>query len=100
MPFVYAMWIGRPEKLTPQLVGALQQAKEYGLTQFEAIAQEEAVRLNCPVDMCFDYVSNVMDYGLGEENLLGLEMFREKVFANNLLGQSRLTGSTGSRIME
>jgi chorismate dehydratase len=99
-PFVYALWLAKPERLAPSLIAALQTAQEYGQTQFEAIAQEESIRLNCPVEVCLDYVSSVMDYGLDDGLLRGLETFREKVFANNLLGQSRLTGSAPQRILE
>jgi predicted solute-binding protein len=100
LPFVYALWLGKPERMSDKLVDALRTAKEYGATQFESIAIDEAKRLNCPVEVCLDYVSNVMDYGLEEGHLRGLETFREKVYANNLLGQSRMGEDAPLRILE
>ena len=102
LPFVYALWLGRPENITPQLIDALQTAKEYGLTQFDSIAEDEAKRLGVPVQTTYNYVSHVMDYNLDETLLSGLDMFREKVFANNLLGSSRLEPgyASGDRILE
>jgi chorismate dehydratase len=100
LPFVYALWLGEPERLTPNLVEALQTAKAYGETQFEAIAADEARRLGCDSSVCLDYVERVMDYNLDENNLRGLEKFREKVFEHNLLGSSRMEGSSFERILE
>ncbi len=100
LPFVYALWLGQPDRITPQLIDILQTAKAYGETQFEAVAEEEARRLLCPVSVCYDYVSRVMDYGLDDQLLRGLDTFRDKVFTNNLLGQSRLSGGAGGRILE
>ena len=56
LPFVYAVWLARPENVTPHLTESLSRAKEWGRTQFDAIAEEEAARLNCPADWCRHYL--------------------------------------------
>jgi chorismate dehydratase len=85
LPFVYAVWMGKAESLTPSLIEALNTAKDWGKTQIEPIAAEQAERLNCPVEMCRHYLSEVMDYDLGEEHRQALELFGAKAYANGLL---------------
>jgi chorismate dehydratase len=99
LPFVYALWLGKPDRVTPQIIDALQTAKAYGLTQLDEIADLEAKRLCVPHSVTLDYITNVMDYNLDDNLLKGLETFREKVFANNLLGSSRI-GNSNTRVME
>ena len=65
LPFVYAVWLGKPDKITPQLVDALTTARDWGLTQTEPIAAEEASRLGCSVAVCRRYLAEIMDYDLG-----------------------------------
>lgn len=85
LPFVYAVWLGRPENITPHLVRALQTAKEWGRTQTDAIAPEQAALLGCTTQMCRHYLDDVMDYDLGEEHWDALETFGAKAYANGLL---------------
>ena len=85
LPFTYAVWLGRPEKVTPELTAALQTAKEYGLTQIDEIAQEESERLACSYETCYDYLANVMDYNLEEEHYQALALFKEKSRAQGLV---------------
>ena len=88
LPFVYALWIGKQETITRDVIDTLQTAKEYGLTKFNEIAQEEAERLNCPQALCYQYVSEVLNYDLGEEHLQGLDLFHEKCRQHALLSES------------
>lgn len=85
LPFVYALWLGRAENLTPPLLAALATAKAWGLTQFESIAGEEAERIGTTKKHCRHYLSDVMDYDLGEEHLQALETFGAKAWTNRLL---------------
>jgi chorismate dehydratase len=78
LPFVYAAWIGPKEKLTDHLVKSLQTAKEYGITRFNELAEEEAIRLNVPVEECLSYFHEVMDYDLTDEHREGLSLFHSK----------------------
>ena len=85
LPFTYAVWLGRAESITPHLVVSLNRAKEWGLTQFEAIAAEEAARLDCPAEWCRHYLTDVMDYDLDGTHRQALETFGAKARANGLL---------------
>ena len=84
LPFVYAVWLGKPENITPELIRALNTAKAWGLTQVEAIAAEEAVRIGTTVRQCRHYLTEVMDYNLDEEHLEALAMFGAKARTRHL----------------
>ncbi len=84
LPFVYAVWLGKPEALTPRLTDALLTAKAWGLTQIEAIAAEEAVRIGTTVRQCRHYLTEVMDYNLDEEHQEALATFGAKAAARQL----------------
>ena len=85
LPFVYAVWLGKPENITPQLVDALATAKAWGLTQIDAIAAEEAERIGTTVRQCRHYLTEVMDYDLGEEHQEALALFGAKAYSQQLL---------------
>ena len=85
LPFVYAVWLGKLENLTPPLTAALRTAKAWGLTQIDTIAAEEAERIGTTVRQCRHYLTEVMDYDLGDEHQQALELFSLKARAQQLL---------------
>ena len=85
LPFVYAVWLGRPENLTPHLTEALAAAKAWGLTQIDTIAAEEAARIGATVKQCRHYLTEVMDYDFGAEHQEALALFGAKAYAQQLL---------------
>lgn len=85
LPFVYAVWLGKPENITPHLIDALQTAKAWGLTQIETIAAEEAERIGTSVRRCRHYLTEVMDYDLGAEHQEALALFGAKAYHQQLL---------------
>jgi chorismate dehydratase len=85
LPFTYAVWLARPEADIAKLSNVLQTAKSYGLTQSDAIATEEAARLGCSYEACYDYVTNVMDYDLEDEHYKALALFQKKCREQGLL---------------
>jgi chorismate dehydratase len=85
LPFVYACWIGRAENITEDLVQALTTAKAWGLTQLREIAVEQAEKLQCPEALCRRFLTEIMDYDLGEEELRGLEEFAARARHHQLL---------------
>jgi chorismate dehydratase len=87
LPFVYAVWLGKAENLTPHLIQTLNKAKAWGLTQIDVIAREQAIILSLPEETCRHYLTDVMDYDLGEEHQQALEIFGAKAYANGLLPQ-------------
>jgi chorismate dehydratase len=89
LPFVYACWIGSAENITPDLVYALKTAKAWGLSQLGQIAVEQAEKLQCPEALCRRFLTEIMDYDLGEEELHGLEEFAIRARHHQLLSEGR-----------
>lgn len=85
LPFVYAVWLGQAENLTPHLIQSLTAAKAWGVTQIEFIAEEESQRIGASVRQCRHYLTEVMDYDLGEEHLRALATFGAKAWGQKLL---------------
>lgn len=85
LPFVYAVWLGKPGNITPELIRALNRAKAWGRSQFDAIAGEQAAHLGCSADMCLHYLADVMDYDLSEEHQEALALFGAKAYGQGLL---------------
>jgi chorismate dehydratase len=85
LPFVYAVWLGKAENLTPHLIHSLNTAKAWGQTQIDITAREQAQALACSEETCRHYLADVMDYDLAEEHRLALETFGAKAYANGLL---------------
>lgn len=83
LPMVFAVWAGKG--ITPQLVELLQEAKRQGMTMLPEIAKEESVRLGLPYDLCYEYLSEIMVYDMGERESLALEAFRQKAEAHGLI---------------
>lgn len=83
VPAVFALWAGNG--ITPELVEVLNEAKSVGMTKLPEIAGEESERLSLPYDLCLDYLSRIMIYDLGEREAAGLEAFRSKLAAHDLL---------------
>lgn len=78
LPFVYAVWAVNPELASAELVDVLQRSRAYGIGRFAEISKSEAERLDLPYEVCFRYLSEVMDYDLTDRHLEGLNLFREK----------------------
>ena len=75
LPFVYAFWAGRPAALDASDIGALQQARDAGVTRPDLIAREyfpgSLVRQAAGVR----YLQDNIKYYLGDAERAGLEAF-------------------------
>lgn len=78
LPFVFAVWAVNPDMASPDLVEILTEAKERGMASLQAISKSESRRLDLPYQTCYRYLSEIMDYDMGERHCQALEMFREK----------------------
>jgi len=90
LPFVYALWIGPRDGLTPEVVAALQQAKEWGRAHREEIACSEYARLGETYERVHHYLTHIMRYDLGPRELEALRLFGEKARRQGLLPGSQL----------
>jgi chorismate dehydratase len=85
LPFVYALWLGKPEKITDHIIASLQTAKAYGRTQFDHLAHDEALRLNVEFEVCYSYFTDVMDYNFDDDHAEALALFHRKCREHALL---------------
>jgi chorismate dehydratase len=77
LPFVYAMWVGRPGAATPQQCIALQQARDAGVAHLPAIAKQVGNGNARLEQRALSYLRDNLQYGLGRAEQDGLRRFYE-----------------------
>jgi chorismate dehydratase len=75
LPFVWALWLGRAENITPPLVDCLHRAREWGLAHLESIVQQEATRLNIDESLVRHYLCDIMQYAMTDAHEQALNRF-------------------------
>ena len=75
LPFVFALWVVRPGVNLGDLPAVFDQCRADGLAHADALAAEHGPRLGLDVAECFDYLTRVLSYDLGEPELAGLRLF-------------------------
>jgi chorismate dehydratase len=77
LPFVYAMWVGRPGAVSPEQCRALQRARNRGLAHLPAIAKQESAGDSDYEQKALAYLRDNLKYGLGAAEQAGLRRFHE-----------------------
>ena len=77
LPFVYAMWAGRPGAATPEHCRALQQARDGGVAHLEEIARQVGGGNAGLEQRALEYLRDNLRYGLGRSEQAGLRKFHE-----------------------
>jgi chorismate dehydratase len=85
LPFVYACWLSRADRATPEMTDILTRAKIWGLARLEEIALHWSGQMDLPLDRCRDYLMSVMNYDLTAEQLAGLRLFQRKCLEHGLI---------------
>lgn len=75
LPFVFAFWAVRAGAATPDLVPAFQQSTLYAIAHLEEIVEQEAQRTGLSHSLIRAYLTENIDFSLGEQNLAGLRLF-------------------------
>ena len=103
-PCVLAIWAGRKDKITPEIVADFESSKQFGLERISEIAEAASVKLDLPAPTLEAYLRDNIDFSLDEENLAGLNLYFEKCARAGLISHARplefastLTGSTVRR---
>ncbi len=89
LPFVYACWLARRDRVSEDMVRALTDAKTWGLQRLEALAQKWSIEFRLPFDRCADYLMHVMNYDLTPLQLEGLFAFQRKCYEHGLIDAVR-----------
>jgi chorismate dehydratase len=75
LPFVFAMWIARPDVQAAEVAPVLNAARDDGLRQLARIAAREAATLEIPKELATRYLRNNLHFQLGRKERAGLRKF-------------------------
>jgi chorismate dehydratase len=88
-PCVLAIWAGRRDVITPEIVADFQASRQFGVERIDEIAANASVQLGLPAASLAAYLRDNIDFSLDAENLAGLELFFEKAAYTGLVPQNR-----------
>lgn len=104
-PSVLAIWAGRKEKMSAEIVADFQASKRYGLERISDIAEAASIKLDLPAPSLETYLRDNIDFSLDEDNLAGLNLYFEKCASAGLISGARplefvptFAGSTARRV--
>jgi chorismate dehydratase len=97
-PCVLAIWAGRRDAITPEVVADFQASKQYGLERLHEIAEAASVKLDLPPRALERYLTGNINFDLDEENLAGLRLFFQKAAAAGLIPRNRPLEFAGAAI--
>ena len=89
LPCVLAMWVGRREVVTPQVVADFLTSREFGMSRIAEIADAAADKLDLPAAALEGYLRDNIDFSLDEENLRGLELYFRKAAELGLIPRAK-----------
>ena len=84
-PCVLAIWAGRRDAITPEVVADFQESKRYGMEHIREISEAASVKLDLPAKALERYLVNNIDFNLDAENLEGLRLYYEKSVVAGLI---------------
>lgn len=85
LPFVFAMWIARPEVDAAAVAGTLAAARDEGLQQLAQIAAREAAIMQIPEPLALDYLRDNLHFVLGPRERQGLRRFHQLCVAHEII---------------
>jgi chorismate dehydratase len=75
LPFVFALWVARPDVDLGDLPDALENSRALGLSHADSLARLHGPRLGLDFRTCYDYLTRNLSYYLGEPEIAGLSRF-------------------------
>ncbi len=75
LPAVLAVWAGRREAVTPEVVQDFQQSLAFGLQHLDDICAEASLDLKLPAADLRRYLTENIDFTLDEDNMRGLGVY-------------------------
>jgi chorismate dehydratase len=88
-PCVLAIWAGRRDAITPEVVADFQASRDYGLARIREIAKAAARTLDLPAPALARYLNDNINFQLDDENLEGLRIYFEKAASLGLIERAR-----------
>lgn len=77
LPFVFAVYAVREGVNLGKNLAALQMAKTVGLENIDKIVRTYSKRINLSDDVCYEYLTQRIYYDLGNEEIAGINAFKE-----------------------
>jgi chorismate dehydratase len=74
-PCVLAVWAGRRDVVTPQVVADFLASRDFGLSRIGEIAEGASLKLDLPPQALESYLRESIDFSLDAENLAGLNLY-------------------------
>lgn len=88
-PCVLALWVGRREAITPEVVADFLASKEYGMARIGEIAEGAALKLDLPARALERYLRQNIDFSLDAENREGLDLYFQRCAEAGLIARFR-----------
>ncbi len=88
-PSVMAVWVGRKDVITPEVVADFQASKEYGVQHVRDIAEGASVKLDLPVPELERYLTENVRFDLGDDYLAGLNLYFQKAAELGLIPRNK-----------
>lgn len=79
LPMVFAVWAGRGAAAWPGLARILEESRQYGLGELDAIIKTEAERRGFGQELVHQYLTRNVWFHLGPEEKQGLELYLKLV---------------------
>jgi chorismate dehydratase len=89
LPCVLAVWAGRRDVVTPEVVADFRASKEYGLARIGEIAEAAALKLELAPCALEIYLRENIDYSLDAENITGLEHYFQECAKAGLIPRAK-----------
>jgi predicted solute-binding protein len=77
-PCVLAIWAGRPDAITPEVIADFEASKRYGIERVREISEAASIKLDLPPRALERYLTENIQYELTGEYLDGLRLYYEK----------------------
>lgn len=84
LPFVFALWVVRAGVDLGSLPEALARSRAEGFAHAHELALAHGPALGLDVATCYDYLTRVLSYALGDPEIAGLERFARMAAARGL----------------
>jgi chorismate dehydratase len=75
LPFVFAMWVARPQVDLPQLHALLGETRDRGVAHLDEIARREAAGAGLSVEQTLDYLRHNLHFHFGSRERRGLQLY-------------------------
>jgi chorismate dehydratase len=75
LPAVMAVWAARSEAVNAEVIEDFQKSRDFGLQHVDDISQQAAAELKLPLEELKLYLTENIDFTLGEANLRGLNAY-------------------------